>query len=258
MNSLPLEVWEELWAGVQGSLQEPVSLPNLRWLARQGRWACEFSRRDGGQQLFDLQVWAKDVSLRHGLQVRLVEGLALLRWGQPQALEYLLVALCRRAFGESVPPLLIDGDPAELFFEASETAVQAQVNGPLVLYLLAQLGARLDDKQLFCCPCPAQQAEMAGTPVDLEALNRSCMDDAEFERELIETFTAEGRRQLAGLALNYTAHTLHSLKGSAGMVGAMRLAELLGEQEKALQKDQLPELEAEFNRVVAFLQSRSK
>jgi len=46
------------------------------------------------------------------------------------------------------------------------------------------------------------------------------------------------------------------LKGSAGMVGALRLAEMLGEQEKALQKEQLPELEAEFNRVLAFLQSR--
>lgn len=256
MNSLPLEVWEELWAGVKGGLQEPVSLPELRWLARQGGWACELSRRDGGQQLFDLQVWARDVGRRHGLQLRLGEGLAVLRWGHPQALEYLLLALCWRAFGQSVPPLSIEGDPAELSFAASETVGEVPGEGPLVLYLLARVGARLGENYLFRCPCMAQQAEMTGAPVDLEALNRSCMDDPEFERELIETFTAEGRRQLAGLALNYTSHTLHSLKGSAGMVGALRLAELLGEQEKALQKDQLPELEAEFNRVVAFLQSR--
>lgn len=256
MNSLSLEVWEELWAGVEEGLQEPLSRPDLHWLARQGRWACEFSRRDGGPQLFDLQVWARDMGRRHGLRLELVEGLDVLRWGHPQALEFLLLALCWRAFGESPPTLRLDGDPAEISFEVAQTVGEARLRGPLVHHLLALLGARIAEKPLLRCPCLAQQPEMVGAPVDLEALNRSCMDDAEFERELIETFTAEGRRQLAGLALNYSSQTLHSLKGSAGMVGALRLAEMLGEQEKALQKDQLPELEAEFNRVVAFLQSR--
>lgn len=231
-------------------------MPDLGWLARQGRWACEFSRRDGGPQLFDLQVWARDLGQRHGLQLQLADGLAALRWGYPQALEFLVLALCWRGFAGTLPPLRVDGDASEIAFETSTTPSQESLGGPLVTYLLAEVGGRLGERQLLRCPCLAQQPEMVGAPVDLEALNRSCMDDLEFERELIETFTAEGRRQLAGLALNYSSHTLHSLKGSAGMVGALRLAELLGEQEKALQKDQLPELEAEFNRVVAFLQSR--
>ncbi|MCW5872141.1 MAG: hypothetical protein KIS61_33125, partial [Candidatus Eremiobacteraeota bacterium] len=213
MKLLPLEVWEELWAGLEGGLQEPLSLPDLRWLARQGRWACEFSRRDEGPQLFDLQVWARDLNQRHDLQLQWAEGLPTLRRGRPQALEYLLLALGWRGFA----PLRIGGDDAELTFEAAGTVDEESLRGPLLAYLLAQLGARLDDGRLLRCPCPAQQS---GVPVDLEALNRSCMDDAEFERELIETFTAEGRRQLASLAFNYSSHTLHSLKGSAAMVGA--------------------------------------
>ena len=252
MNSLPLEVWEELWGGLRGRVHDP----DLLWLAQQGQWACEFSRRDGGPQLFDLQVWARHLADRHDLRLQLREGLATLRWGQPQALEYLLLALCWRAFGQPFPPLQLDGDDGELAFQAPQNVSDELLRGPLVSHLLGQVSGRVGERDLLRCPCLAQQKEMIGAPVDLEALNRSCMDDAEFERELIETFTAEGRRQLASLGLNYTSHTLHSLKGSAAMVGALRLAEMLGEQEKALQKDQLSELEAEFNRVVAFLQSR--
>lgn len=252
MNSLPLELWEELWSRLRDGPQNAEML----WLVQQGNWACEFARRDGGPQLFDLPVWARDVAGRQGLRLQLREGLEPLRWGHPQALEYLLLAICWRAFGEPFPVLQVDGDASELTFEAAQPPAERNLKGPLVAYLLGQVSGRLGEQPLLRCSCFAQQAEMVGTPVDLEALNRSCMDDSEFERELIETFTAEGRRQLLSLALNYSSHTLHSLKGSAGMVGAMRLAEMLGEQEKALEKDQLPELEAEFNRVVAFLQSR--
>lgn len=251
-----MEVWEELWADLEGGLNEAADLKELRWLARQGNWACEFSRRNGGPQLFELQAWAADLGRRRGLLIQPLEGLAPLRFGHPQALEYLLLALNWRVFGEKAPPVAIEGDDAELVFISASPNGSERARGPLVDYLTAQVGGRFVEGGLFRCPCLAQQQEMVGSPVDLEALNRSCMDDAEFERELIETFTAEGRRQLASLALNYTSHTLHSLKGSAGMVGALRLAEMLGQQEKALDKAQLPELEAEFHRVVAFLQSR--
>ncbi|MBN9416267.1 MAG: Hpt domain-containing protein [Candidatus Eremiobacteraeota bacterium] len=260
MSSFPLEVWEELWSDLDRGLQEPASLSELRWLARQGNLACEFARRDGGPQLFEVQAWAVDVGRRRGLLLQPREGLVSLRWGHPQALEYLLVALNWQAFGETPPSISIaisiEGDDSELVFLSTLPQGRERVRGPLVDYLAAQVGARFSPGELFRCPCLAQQQEMVGSPVDLDALNRSCMDDAEFERELIETFTAEGRRQLGSLALNYSSHTLHSLKGSAGMVGAMRLAEMLGQQEKALEKEHLPELEAEFNRVVAFLQSR--
>jgi HPt (histidine-containing phosphotransfer) domain-containing protein len=252
MNSLPLEVWEQLWGGLRAGPHDQEKA----WFVEQGNWACEFARRDGGPQLFDLEVWAQDLGRIHGLRVQIQEGLPRLRWGHPQALEYLLLAVCWRAFGLSVPTLKLGGDDCELTFQAPGRIAEEQVAGPFVAYLLGLVAGRLCEQELLRCPCLAQQQEMVGTPVDVEALNRSCMDDAEFERELIETFTAEGHRQLAGLALNYNSHTLHSLKGSAGMVGALRLAEMLGEQEKALQKEQLPELEAEFNRVVAFLQSR--
>lgn len=256
MNTIPIAVWDELWAGVEGRLQEPVSLSDLAWLARQGRWACEFSRRNGGAQVFDLHDWAEDLARRHGLHLQIREGLPRLRWADLLALEFLLVALCWRAYGVQVPALHLDGDEVDIWVTAAEEPGDFWLSGPLVSYLLGLVNGSLGGVELFRCPCPAQQPEMVGAPVDVDALNRSCMDDEEFERELIETFTAEGRRQFASLAINYSAHTLHSLKGSAHMVGAIRLAAMLGEQEKALQKEQLPELEAEFNRVLAFLQMR--
>ena len=258
MNVPPLELWEQLWAALEAELAQHGPIQELTWLARQGRWACEFARRAGGPQLFDASAWASELGVRHGLVIHLAPGVERSRWGDPVALEYLTLALCWRAYGSRAPALHLGGDQAELCVEGPANPDDLLLSGPLVSHLMSQLSARSGDsmQEMFRCPCPAQRKEMATPPVDLEALNRSCMDDAEFERELIETFTAEGQRQLAGLALNYTSHILHSLKGSAGMVGAMRLAELLGEQEKALQKDQLPVLEAEFKRVVEFLQAR--
>ncbi|MBS2039426.1 Hpt domain-containing protein [bacterium] len=258
MNPIPIEVWEELWAGLEGRLQAPLDLDELAWLARQGRWACEFSRRNGGPQVFDLREWAGDLARRHGLQLSVRSGLAGLRWGDLFALEYLLLSLCWRAFGVRVPALCLEGNEAEIWVTAAAEPGDAWLAGPFLSYLLGLVRGSTGGAELFRCPCPAQEPEMMGTPVDLEALHRSCMDDEEFEQELIETFTAEGRRQLASLSINFSSHTLHSLKGSAAMVGATRLASMLGEQEKALDKDQLPELEAEFNRVLAFLQLRLK
>ncbi len=254
-------------------MQEPaVSLSELAWLARQGRWACEFSRRNGGAQVFDLQEWAEALARRHGLHLQVRAGLPRLRWADLLAMEYVLVALCWGAYGMRVPFLQLDGNASEIWVTANEKPENFRAGGsgpsdhqdggyfrlagPFLNYLLGLVNGSTGGRELLRCPCPAQQQEMVGAPVDLDALNRSCMDDEEFERELIETFTAEGRRQFGSLAVNYSAYTLHSLKGSAGMVGALRLASMLGEQEKALQKEQLPELEAEFNRVVAFLQLR--
>lgn len=260
MTAPPLELWEELWAALEGELARHAPLEELAWLAKQGRWACEYARQASGPQLFDASAWASLVGARHGLELHLAPGFERWRWGDPVALEYLVVALCWRAYGLRAPALQLTGDSSEVWFQGPAYPDDLLLSGPLVSHLMGQLSARSGDsmKELFRCPCPVQQQDVSVPPVDLEALNRSCMDDAEFERELIETFTAEGRRQLASLALNYSSHILHSLKGSAGMVGAMRLAALLDEQEKALQKDQLPVLEGEFNRVVTFLQERLK
>ena len=207
MNDLPLQVWEELWAGVESRLSESNSQEELAWLARQGRWACEFSRRNGGPQLFDVQDWAQDLARRHGLNLLVNSTLVPLRWGDLLALEYLLVALCWRGYGVRVPALQLDGDDAEVWVTAAEEPVQSRPSGPFLNYLLGLVRGSIGGRELFRCPCPAQQPEMMGVPVDLEALNRSCLDDEEFEQELIETFTAEGRRQLASLAVNFSAHT---------------------------------------------------
>lgn len=256
MNPIPIELWDELWRAVESRLPEPPG--ELAWLARQGRWACEFCRHHGGAQVFDLVEWAADLARRHGLRIRLRPGIAALRWGDLLALEYLLVAICWRAYGVRVPELTLEGDDWEIWLTAAQAPEDEGLTGPFLNHLMGLLKASVGGGELFRCPCPAQQPEMIGSPVDLDALNRSCMDDEEFEQELIETFTAEGRRQFASLAINYSAHTLHSLKGSAAMVGALRLSAMLDEQEKSLDKEQLPELEAEFHRVLAFLQSRLK
>ena len=260
MKAPPLELWEELWAALECKLATHAPVEELGWLVRQGRWACEYARRARGPELFDASAWASQIGARHGLEIHLAPGVECRRWGYPVALEYLLVALCWRSHGSQTPALQLAGDLSEVCIQGPANPDDLLLSGPLVSHLMSHLAARFGDsmEEMFRCPCPARQTKLLSSPVDLEAFNRSCMDDTEFERELIDTFTAEGQRQLAGLATNYTAHVLHSLKGSAGMIGALRLAELLGEQEKALQKDQLPVLQAEFERVVDFLQARLK
>ena len=260
MKAPPLELWEELWAALDRELARHAPVEDLGWLVRQGRWACEYARRAGGLQLFDASAWASEMGARHGLEIHLAPGDERWRWGDPVALEYLVVALCWRAYGCQAPALQFAGDLSEVCIQGPANPDDLLLSGPLVSHLMGQLAARPGDsmEEMFRCPCPARQTELLSSPVDLEALNRSCMDDAEFERELVDTFAAEGQRQLAGLALKYTSHILHSLKGSAAMVGALRLAELLDEQEKTLQKDHLPILQAEFKRVVDFLQARLK
>lgn len=215
-----------------------------RWLARQGRWWLSYREIDESD--FDLFDWAQ--SLREdGFEVELSPVLLAGRRGQPEAMRLLLRCLCNGQY----PALNVSGDGASLCLSAAGFAAQV---GPLAVTLAERLNAQLggEDGHLFSCPCPSTTTGPA--PVDRETLVRSTMGDTEFEKELIETFLEEGRRQFASLSRNYAAPTLHSLKGSAAMVGALRLADLLGEQEHALEKQRLPLLQAEFARVVEWLE----
>lgn len=220
-----------------------------RALARQGRLWMAFE--DRGEREFDLFDWAESLRQEHYFDLQLDKQLQAVRRGRPEAMALLLRALG----GDHPPTVRVSGDTQQLCLDAPGLAVQP---GPLAVTLAELLGARLDQGHLFCCPCPELARSVGPPPVDVETLARSTMGDAEFERELIETFLAEGHRQFASLSRNYVAPTLHSLKGSAAMVGALRLADLLDEQEHALDKQRLPVLEAEFARVVDWLQAHLK
>ncbi len=80
-------------------------------------------------------------------------------------------------------------------------------------------------------PAPANPAPSDPAPVDLAALSDLVGDDAEFQRELIETFIASGDATLAQIAEALNANDLpavrksaHSLKGASANIRAQALS----------------------------------
>jgi DNA-binding response OmpR family regulator len=89
--------------------------------------------------------------------------------------------------------------------------------------------------------------------VDLEVLRRSSMNDLEFERELIEVFLQEAKFQLETLGRDGNPKSAHNLKGSAKVVGAIALAELLTRLERGFEPAVFEETERELERVSAWM-----
>ena len=247
--------WERLLDAWERSLDEGVAEPALRWLVLQGRWWHQYESSPERVIDFDLHEWAEQVRQTCYFEVHLDPALAGQRRGQPEAMLLLVRTLCRASLGQRAVDLQVEGDQDHLAFRVVGGAVE---HGPLADQLVERLGATLGlgTPLLFRCPCPAGSFLSSGAPIDLNTLQLSTMNDRDFERELITTFLAEGRRQFSSLAQNYSVSTLHSLKGSAAMVGAVPLARLLDEQEHALDSRRLPDLEAEFKRVVSWLEQR--
>lgn len=96
-------------------------------------------------------------------------------------------------------------------------------------------------------------------PVDLENLRNNAMGDEEFVLEIISMFISQGAEQLEKLKEQCTdgeneiwVEIAHSLKGTAGVVGAERMRELCGRAQKLVsgtvdeRKDFVQEIEAKY------------
>lgn len=93
--------------------------------------------------------------------------------------------------------------------------------------------------------------------VDRAMLAQGSLNDPDFERELIMTFLIEGRQQLSALKKNCTSSNAHAFKGNAAVMGATQLAVLLQQMEQFPDPAGLPEIEAEYQRVEAWLRAHS-
>ena len=73
--------------------------------------------------------------------------------------------------------------------------------------------------------------------LDLEHLRRTTFGDAGLEREVLAMFAGQATRLVGALGtMSPDAGRLaHTLKGSAGAIGAFRVAEAAGELERAIQ-----------------------
>jgi HPt (histidine-containing phosphotransfer) domain-containing protein len=95
-------------------------------------------------------------------------------------------------------------------------------------------------------------------PLDLEHLRRMTFGDAGLEREVLAMFAGQATRLIGALGtMSPEAGRLaHMLKGSAGAIGAFRVAEAAHALERAIQNgaDPAPDL-AELRDAVAEAQS---
>lgn len=85
-------------------------------------------------------------------------------------------------------------------------------------------------------PLPADDAG----PIDLEHLRRMTLGDAGLEREVLGMFARQARQLAAALATtpSETSALVHTLKGSAGAIGAVRVAEAAATLEAAIRGGQ--------------------
>jgi HPt (histidine-containing phosphotransfer) domain-containing protein len=107
-------------------------------------------------------------------------------------------------------------------------------------------------------------------PVDLSGLDDATEGDVELMRELVTEFVVDGetrlellRRGLAEDSPIALRNEAHALKGSSGVVGATRMAELAQAIERCAEKTDLSacsegveHLGEEFERVRAYLEER--
>jgi HPt (histidine-containing phosphotransfer) domain-containing protein len=101
---------------------------------------------------------------------------------------------------------------------------------------------------------PSPPLAPADGPLDLEHLRRATLGDAGLEREVLAMFVGQAARLVGALGtMSPDAGRLaHTLKGSAGAIGAFRVAEAACELERAIQNgdDPAPSL-AELRDAVA-------
>lgn len=242
-----MSFWDDFFSQLEQAVAQNLPIQSIGSLLAQGRLWSEWQDHewDGDLVLFELQPWVQEFQQRYGSGLRVADDLQGRRKGHPDSLEILLRAL------------LLEGSPLELGGDERNLWVHClccEASGLILRHLLAGLEGHCDPPSKIVLPWPVEP--QVDSCVDLEILARSALDDREFEGELIQTFLAEAERQLESLRLNFSARTLHSLKGSASMMGALPLAGLIDQQERLMQPESLPQLQAEFERVARLLKTR--
>lgn len=242
----------ELHDWEQGGAARAVLGDVQRWVALQ---AGEYIPGLGQFRLDDV---LQAIGEACGIGYQIQGDLQLRRWGDAEAVQSLL-----RTFVWSFAPARIGCLQAEqgrdahcVRFSVVAETLPAPHPSPYLQSLAAALKASWEGPQLTM---PLAQTEAdADPPVDIEFFLESTFNDPGFQRELSEAFREEGTRQLLSLRDNYTRDTLHSLRGSAALIGAKRLARMLETEEKALNPAALEALETEFGRVLGWLDQQEK
>jgi two-component system, sensor histidine kinase and response regulator len=143
-------------------------------------------------------------------------------------------------------------DEVERCMAAGMNAVLAK---PLEIGKLRELlelhGLRLEGTAAPATPAPQPPA---AAPIDLGQLRRVVGDDAEFLRELCETFIASSTAIVSELAQALAAQDrsalsslAHKLKGGSSSVCAQELAKLAAALEKEAKEKPMSELEASIS-----------
>jgi HPt (histidine-containing phosphotransfer) domain-containing protein len=127
------------------------------------------------------------------------------------------------------------------------------------------MSGSLDQPRIESMPFPLP-ADDAG-PIDLEHLRRMTLGDAGLEREVLEMFARQARQLAAILATAppEASALVHTLKGSARAIGAIRVAEAAAGLEAAIRDGQVPaqalgvlrDMVAEADAAIAALLRRS-
>lgn len=244
--------WDDFLDALESALEPDPEALSLRELYVQGRlWQSWCKRPQRAPEHFQPNDWASNF-MRSGLgKLELDADLSVPRKGDP----WLLELLCRSLLALSpAGSLHLSGDPLALWLRPPPGLPMPTMKGPLLQRLSWSLSLEWTPEGIRV-PCPLAM-ESTASAVDFDSLRRTTMDDPEFERELIETFLSEGRHQLESLQLRYASNILHSFRGSASMVGARKLTELLAAQEKQPDPAQLGHLQKEFEAVSDCLRHR--
>ncbi len=115
----------------------------------------------------------------------------------------------------------------------------------------AHLGKPIEPAQLADCLARYLKQEPKSAEVDMSALHELTGGDAEFERELIDTFVASGDQCLAEIVTALRAcdfatigKRAHALKGASANIHATGLAAAASSLESAVRSQELAEIDA--------------
>ena len=247
----PEAFWDEFLEALEQTLATGATRESYQLLVQARLWQTWVRRPQTDVTLFDVREWARHFEGAGWGRLELLQDFDQPRRGDP----WLLDLFCRAVLSTlAAGSLRIDGDREFLHFTSPPGFPSPAMKGPLLRRLGWSLALEWREGGVTV-PCP-EPILSGSSPVDLEALRRTTLNDPEFECELIHTFLAEGQRQFDNLSLRYATNLLHSFKGSAAMVGAHKLTEMLAAEEKQPDPTHLVLLKNEFEAVRDYLQHR--
>lgn len=248
----PEVFWDDFLDSLEHELESAPGTTELRSLLLQGRlWQSWMRHTQPRVESFAVTEWIERMESLGWGRIEAESTFSEPRQGDPWMLELLCRALLSNLGSAS---LRLEADPKALWLRSPQGWPPPTLKGPLLRRLSWSLSLEWHEDGVKV-PFPVLPPTGSGA-VDLEALRRTTLDDPEFERELIETFLAEGQRQLDSLGLRYATNVLHSFRGSAAMVGAYPLVEMLACEERLPEPGHLPQLKKEFEAVRQCLERR--